>query len=142
MYVENGLSGGLVAVHHRAIPFFRETFLSGNVFSSSIKAANQRVIFFANVIDRRNVFTGDDKHMGRCLRVDVPERDRRVGFVNYVCRDVAPNYLAEQAVFVSQESLLLIYGPASEKRVRERTTVHVFELSAERNAVRNATGLH
>ena len=142
MYVENGLSSRLVAIHHRTIAFVREAFLRSNVFSSFVKAADQRVIFFANVIDRGNVFARDDKHMGGCLRVDVPECDRRIGFINHVGRDFSSQYLAEQAVFVSQEFLLLVYGPASEERVRERAAVHVLELSAERHTVRNATGLH
>ncbi len=142
MNVEDRLPGGFVAIHDRPITYLGKTLVRGDRPRGAVEAADNRLIVLADVIDRRNVLAWNDQYMCRRLGVDVPKRDGRVGFVNDVCRNIPGQDFAEKAVIVSHNGLLLIHGPASEERVRERSTIDVFQLATQRHTVRDTTGLH
>jgi len=55
-----------------------------------------------------------DQHVGRCLRVDVPEREGAGGLGNALSRDLARHDLAEKAIHHGGDLSLLLPQQAAD----------------------------
>ena len=82
MNVENRLSCLSIAVEDRAIACGFYPALLGDRRGGACHGSDQPVVGFRQIIERGDVFAGNNQHMRRRLRVDIFERDHQIIFIN------------------------------------------------------------
>jgi len=81
MDVINRLAAEVVAVHDDAESLLAALFFSEALSSEENMAGECLVLAFAQVMERRDVFLGNNQKMDRCMRRNVIEGDYLIVFV-------------------------------------------------------------
>ena len=101
MDVENALAGALAAVEHEAVAV-GDGYVGCDRAGGGEYRAQVVVMQRAEVVGGRDVILGDDQHVMRRLRIDIPESEDQVILEDDIGRDLAPDYLAKKAIVVER----------------------------------------
>jgi len=96
--VKDSLTGTLVAIHYCSETIFGDALCRRYFTRCGVQTADKRLIFFRNIVDRRDVFSRDNQHVCWCLWIDVAECDRRFGFIDNIRRNIAAQNFAKQTI--------------------------------------------
>ena len=141
VYVEDALPCLLATVHNHAVSVFRKALLPRYFFRGQHKITHQFLIACIEIVDCRNVPARNNQYMCRCLRIDIAKRYCHIGLINDIRGNISIDDSAKQAILTCHDSLLIDDAPAV-KRVRQSSTVDVFEFATQRYAVGNTGGLN
>ena len=97
--MKNRLSRVRVAIEHRPITCVGVPGLACDRRGPCDHRADDIVVVRCELVERGDVATRDDQHVGRGLRVDVPEGNQSLVFVNDVGRYLVIDDPAEEAVW-------------------------------------------
>ncbi len=101
MHVKNSLTGGRVAVHDDPVAVLFKSFRFRQFLGDKIKIADLLSIRRCQVVDRRDVFAGNDQDMRWCLWIDVPKGQHLVRFQDDVGVEFAADKFAKQAIRIT-----------------------------------------
>jgi hypothetical protein len=96
MEMVDGLTAFHAGVRHDAVTL-GEAFFAGDLRCDPEQMAEQVALAFAGLMDRANVFAGDDEDVDRRLRIDVGKGVDAIVLKDSGRRDFAPSDLAEDA---------------------------------------------
>jgi len=101
--VRNCLHGIFATIEHRSITTV-EPFLLSDLFCCEKQVANQDFIFRLEVVERWDGLSRNDQNVNGCLRIDVPEREAGVVFVNDIGRNLVIRDFFKESFFGHFES--------------------------------------
>ena len=98
MNVKDRLAGAPVTIEHQTVTILIDTLVSGDLLCHQHHSAGYFHVLFIEVIDGRDVLSGYDQNMRRCLRIDISEREYVVVLVDFVTGNFTIPDFAKQTI--------------------------------------------